>query len=195
MRRRGRDQFADEFVAHRAAEKRDRRIVPDLGCELRGVAGGDVGKIGHDQIEGAFDRFEEIALHEMDSVRNAEALRIFAGQSERVGREIDRVQFRVRKPCREGEGDDAAAGPDIEHARIGWPGQVAEIFDQLLGFGARNERAFIGDEMCVGEFDRAEKMLERLALAAPPDEFAQRGQLGLGERALELEIKFDPLFA
>jgi hypothetical protein len=38
-------------------------------------------------------------------------------------------------------------------------------------------------------------MLERLALAAPPNEFAEGCQLGLGERALEVEIKLDPFLA
>ena len=47
----------------------------------------------------------------------------------------------------------------------------------------------------LAEFDRAEKMLERLALAAAPDEFAQRREFRLGERALELEIKLDAFLA
>ena len=36
-------------------------------------------------------------------------------------------------------------------------------------------------------------MLERLALAASPDQFAQRRQFRFGQGAFELEIKFDPL--
>ncbi len=37
-----------------------------------------------------------------------------------------------------------------------------------------------------------EKMLQRLTLAAAPNEFAKRRQFGLGQRALEIEIKLDP---
>ena len=96
---------------------------------------------------------------------------------------------------REGERDDAAAGADVEHARIRRPGEVAEVFDQLLGLGAGNEGAFVGHESVVGEFHRAEQMLERFALAAAPYELAKRRQLRLGERALEFEVKLDPLFA
>ncbi len=79
----------------------------------------------------------------------------------------------------------------------GFSGQVRshKIFHELLGFGAGDERAFVADENVVGEFDRPEKMLERLALAAPPDEFAQRRQFRLGERTLEVEIKLDAFFA
>ena len=47
----------------------------------------------------------------------------------------------------------------------------------------------------VGEFDRSEKVMERLALAASLYEFAQRGQLRFGERTLELEIKLDSIFS
>ena len=166
-----------------------------LGRELRGCARGDVGKIGHDQIEHACDRFEQMTLHEMDSVRNAEPVRVFARERERFRREIDGVQLRVGKARGERERDDAAAGSDIEHARIFRPGEVAEIFDQLLGFGTRDEGAFVRREGEVGEFDRAEQMLERLALAATPNEFAQGRKLGFGERAFELEIKLDPFFA
>lgn len=35
-------------------------------------------------------------------------------------------------------------------------------------------------------------MLQRLALATPPDEFAQRRELRLGQLALEFQIQVDP---
>jgi hypothetical protein len=44
----------------------------------------------------------------------------------------------------------------------------------------------------LAKLDRAEEMLERLALAAAPDEVAKRRQFRLGEDALELEIEIDP---
>ena len=75
------------------------------------------------------------------------------------------------------------------------PGKIAEILDQLFGFRARNERTFVADESVVGEFDRPEQMLERLALAASPNEFAQGRKFRFGERTFELQIKLDPLFA
>ena len=105
------------------------------------------------------------------------------------------MQVGIWKTGGEGERDDAAAGADVEHARVCRPGEIAEIFDQLFGFRARDERAFVARENVLGEFDRPEKMLERLALAASLDEFAQRRQLRLGERTLELEIKLDSFFA
>src|SRR5450432_881579 len=132
-----------------------------------------------------------MTLHEMDSVCNPEAVCIFASQGEGIRGEIDRMQFRRGKTGREREHDNTAAGPDIEDARILRPGEVAQIFDQLLGFGARDERAFVADKDMVGEFDRPQKMLERLALAAAPNEFAQGREFRLGERALEVEVKLD----
>jgi hypothetical protein len=38
-------------------------------------------------------------------------------------------------------------------------------------------------------------MLERFALAAAPNEFAERSQLRLGKRTREIKIKLDPFFA
>src|SRR5256885_3619152 len=48
----GGDEFANQFVALWAAIKRDGWIIPQLGRQLRGFAGGDVGKVGDDQVEG-----------------------------------------------------------------------------------------------------------------------------------------------
>ena len=105
------------------------------------------------------------------------------------------MQFRVGETRREREGDDAAAGSDVEHARVLRPGEVAQIFDQLLGLGTGDERSFVGDKGVLREFYCPEEMLEGLALAAPPDEVAKRGELGLVERALEVELELDPLLA
>src|SRR3982751_5245906 len=118
-----------------------------------------------------------MALRETDAIANAKALRIFAGERERVRGEIDRLQFGHRKASGERESDDAAAGTDIEHARCFRPGELGQIFNQLLGFRARDERAFVGKENVIGEFDRSKKVLERFALAAPPNEFAQWREL------------------
>ena len=65
----------------------------------------------------------------------------------------------------------------------------------MLGFGAGDEGALVAQENVLAEFNRAEEMLEGLALAAAPDEFAQRRQFWLGKRTLELEIKLDAFFA
>ena len=135
-----------------------------------------------------------MALGKTYSVRNAEPFGIFAREHERVRREIDGLQLGLWKTGGEGERNHSTAGADVEHTRVFRPDEVAEIFDQLFGFGARDKCAFVAQENVVGEFDRSEKVLERLALAASPYEFAQRRQLRLGERPLELEIKLDSIF-
>ena len=50
-------------------------------------------------------------------------------------------------------------------------------------------------KVCSPNSTVPEQMLERLALAAPPHQIAERDQLRLGERPFELEIKLDPFFA
>ena len=125
MRGRGGDEFADQFVARRPAVKRDGRIMSHLGRKLRGIARGDVGEVGDDQVERALDRVEQMALPKMDAIRKAKSLCVFAGERESVGGKVDGMQFGVWKTGGEGERDHAAAGPDIEHARDFRPWQVA----------------------------------------------------------------------
>jgi hypothetical protein len=45
------------------------------------------------------------------------------------------------------------------------------------------------------ELNRSEQVLQRLALASPPNELAKGCELGLGQRTLKLEIKLDSFFA
>src|SRR5438105_5323336 len=136
-----------------------------------------------------------MTFEKMNPFCHSKSFRVFARERERIIGNVHRVQLSVGKTCGERENNHAAAGPDIENARILRPLEIAEIFHQLLRFGAWNERALVGSKNVIGEFDRAEQMLERLALSAPPNELAQRRQFRLREGALELEVKFDPFFA
>src|ERR1041385_248733 len=195
LRRSGGDEFANQFVARGPAVECDRRIMPHLGSELRSFARADVGEVGDDQVESAFGWFEKMTLPETDAIGNPEPPGIFARERERVRGKINGVQLRIWKTRGEGERDDAAAGSDIEHAWIFRPGKIAQILDQLLGFGARDEGALVGYENMLGEFNRAEQVLERLALPASPNELPQRRQLGFGEGAFEFKIELNSFLA
>jgi hypothetical protein len=84
MRRSGRDQFLDELVADGAAVERDRRLVVQLRREFRGVMLSNVREICDDQVKGAVDFFEKVALRKLNPLRNPEPVRIFAGERKRL---------------------------------------------------------------------------------------------------------------
>src|SRR5437773_10276009 len=71
MSGRGGDEFANQFVALWPAIKRDGWIVSQLGRKLHGFACGDVGEVGDDQVEGAFNRIEQMALPKVNTVGKA----------------------------------------------------------------------------------------------------------------------------
>ena len=91
------------------------------------------------------------------------------------------------------ERDHAAARPDIQNFGFRISDFGFEELDELLCFRPRNQRAFVAKKRLPAKFHRAEQMLERLALPAAPDQFAQRRQLRFAKNALELEIKLDAL--
>jgi len=166
-----------------------------FGCELRGLTGRYVGKIGDDQIETAFYRLEQVALPKPDAFQKAELLCVFTRERERVRGQVDGMQLGLRKAGGERNNDDSAAGANIKDARRLWPAQVSQLFDQLLGFGARDKGAPVGRERVIGEFDRANEMLQRFAQSAPAHELAQRRQLRLGQSTFELQVELDALLA
>ena len=134
VRRRGGDQFANQLVAHRTTEKRNGGIVSHLGSELRGLIGGDVGKICDNQVERAFDFVEKMTLGKSNALQGAEALGIFARERERVSGKINGLNLRGGEAGSEGERDNTAARADIKHAWIFRPGEVAKIFRPVARF-------------------------------------------------------------
>ncbi len=63
-------------------------------------------------------------------------------------------------------------------------------FGQHFGFRTRNQRAAVHGNFEAAERGRTGNVLQRLALAAAFDEFAQRIRFRRGERALEIQIQF-----
>ena len=68
-----------------------------------------------------------------------------------------------------------------------------EDVEKEFGFRAGDERALIADERQLAKGALALDVLKRLALAATPDVFAIRGELGLGQGTIELQIEVEAL--
>ena len=79
------------------------------------------------------------------------------------------------------DGDDAAAGAQIpQHAVFRQPLQRG--FQQVFGFGARDEHGGGNGEGAPVKFARADEVGNRLARAAPCDKAVQLVGLGFGQR-------------
>src|SRR4051794_32563312 len=73
MRGRGGDQLANQFIALRAAKKRDRRVVLYFRSQFRPFGGRNVGKVRDDQIVAAFDLFEQVAPRKANALSKSGA--------------------------------------------------------------------------------------------------------------------------
>ena len=71
-------------------------------------------------------------------------------------------------------------------------GRLNYELDQLFRLRPRYERPSIAFVDAAAKFHCSEEMLKRLALAALPNELAQRRELCFIQRPLKLQIKLDP---
>src|SRR6266403_309658 len=94
----------------------------------------------------------------------------------RVLREIDSVNLRFGKRGRKSECNHTRPGSDIQNLGLRIWNFGFEELNEFLRLRARNHRALIAKKCVAAKFHRAEQMLEWLALAAPPNQLAQRGQ-------------------
>ena len=93
------------------------------------------------------------------------------------------------------ERDDAAAGSNIDHARMcNFGFEVGnQQLDKLLGFRSRHQCAFVATKSAAVELDRAKQMLKWLACTAAPHHFTQRRKFRFQQRTFELQIQLYPL--
>src|SRR5260370_703327 len=86
------DQFPDEFVSMRAAEKRDLRIMQDLAGKKMSILRRDVRQICDDEIERSIDIFEQFAFAE---ILFELEIKFHARASEHMCEQVLGVQARV----------------------------------------------------------------------------------------------------
>ena len=111
---------------------------------------------------------------------------VLGRERERVRRDVERGDARAGVLLRDGEGDRSGAGADVEDARrVAAVEEGERALDEDLRLGPRDERARVAAQGQAAEVPVAEDVGERLALAAARDEGAARGELVLGQRAVE----------
>ena len=84
MRPRLFDQCADQFVAFRAGEESDLRIVQDFGRKKMSILRGNVGQIRDDEVERSIDLREQVAFPELNPLAQPKPLSIFARQGQSI---------------------------------------------------------------------------------------------------------------
>ena len=100
------------------------------------------------------------------------------------------MNLRFGKRGRKSECNHTRPGSDIQNLGLRIWNFGFEELNEFLRLRSRNHRALIAKKCVAAKFHRAEQMLEWLALAAPPNQLAQRGQFAFAEILFELEIKF-----
>ncbi len=104
------DEAGDEGETFGAAAEGEVRLVEaDVGVEAIHLFVGDVGEVGGDHVEqGACGQaVDEVAFEEGEAGVDPIGLRIFAGDGEGCGGEVDGDDLGLRDLFREGDGDAA----------------------------------------------------------------------------------------
>ena len=137
-----RHEPSDHVEAIGASRQRVARLVlRDFGLEARELFVRNVGRVAHHRVEIRIgDRFEQVALDELDTCCDAVPERVLPGDRERRFRSVDRDELGILECLRESDGDAATAAADIRD-----PGcsRVLEL-----------ERRLIHDAFGLGAWDQ-----------------------------------------
>jgi len=198
----GGDQFLDDFEAGWASEDGSARLeLADFELDFVFLGEAHVGRVGDDEIEGG--RLEVVKQVGVVKENPADG-RVLVGLAEfkleprgvgfgnfqRGGRVVGGVDFGLREFFCQGEGDRAGAGADIGNfRRFERLGKRKDGFDEVLGFGTRNEDGRRDDEVKSPELLMAGDVLCGHALGALGEGFVVAGVFLGTEFALGMGVK------
>ena len=140
-------------------QRRDRLEVADLDGKPFVLGFADIGRIADQQVEGrgAEKRTGEVGADGLEALPDVVAHRVLTGHGERAGGQIDHESLPAGAFGAQGHGDAAAA-----RAQIGEPDVFSAAFqrllDEVLGFGAGNERGGRDPEVPAVELALSEQI-------------------------------------
>ena len=113
-----RDQAFDDFQSCRAGENRVARLeLADFELDLIFFGFANVGRIGDDEIKGAgIESVQQIGLMKMNAAVELVTSGVGAGDLERGGGDVCRVNLSLREFFGKSERDAAGAGADVDDA-------------------------------------------------------------------------------
>ena len=184
-----RDNQADRGQAVGSGGKCQRRLEAQVALRKMRIIQGDVRRIGDNEIESLLrHRREPVALDRAN--RGLEFPGIATGEEQGGRRQFRRSDPRRRDFQRQGDGEAAAAGTQVEDirahpgAKLGNP-QV----DQKLGFRARNQHLSRDREGAPIEFPRPDQIGARLAFIPAQDQIGQLCCRSRGQRVPATETQ------
>ena len=190
----------EEEAVGAAVEGYEGFVVFHAAIEGFDVGGGDVGRVGDDQLEGlGIDTVDEgcieIALFDGDTAGEAEAFDVTAGDDDGFFAEIGGDDDRVFEMMADGGGDATAAGAEVEDAGRfhagGVAGELEDIFHQRFGVGAGDEDVAIDFKFEVKKVCGSGEVFNRLLLCGALDEGAEGGEFDIVEGAVVIGVEAD----
>ncbi len=171
----------------------------DLGLKRVEHPRVDIRGIGHEQVKerGARHGSEQVAAAKREAVADLVRVGILLGNGQDCLRSIDRPDLRARQCGCEGNGNAAAARPNIEDARGGEPRRCQQAESRLnddLRIGPRNEHAGADLECERPEFLVAGDVGNRLAACTAGQELLEVIFLRSGNSILEPTVQARPAY-
>ena len=175
-------------------ERRRGLVVAHLGRGRLGLRRGKVRRVRDDQVERGPGRqpLEPVRLMEFHASREAVRGRVLRGESERLAARVQRGDAGARESAGKRERDRPPACAQVEDGPRGLGAAGDDRLDEELGLRPRDQGPAVRREAEAVEFGEPEDVLQRLPAAPAARELADRADLGLGERSLELEVKAHP---
>lgn len=164
---RGGKDAADEGEPVGAGDQPESRLVPILRRQCLHLRVRRVGWIAHDEIvASAAEPLEQVAADQVDAFFEPVTAHVLGGDFERAGRDVRRIDTRIRKRMRARDGDAAAPGAHVQHAphSLGLHPWREVSFDQLGDRRARDEHSLVDMEVETGEASRAREIRRGRAL-------------------------------
>lgn len=168
---------AQVFQAVGAVGQRAARLETHVALPQVRIVAGDIGRVGHDQVEALACRQRAVPATLDETHRGGQLPRIARGHRQRRGADIAGHHAGIA-PCQgDRDGDGAAAGAQVQHRGRGLSGHgLQRGFHQHLGVRTRNQHIGRHAEQVPHEFSLPEQIGHRLAgQAALRQRFVGRG--------------------
>lgn len=181
-------------------QRRARLKVTDAGSQFRHGGGGDVRRVGDDQVKPS--RGDEFGRERQpvrdgggQAVADAESSGVFLGYDDGCGTDIDAHAGRGGQLLQNADDDASAADAEFQDAgvRVGGAGAVVQDgFDEQFCLRSGDEDVGGDVEFEGEELASSGQISDRLGRRRPFDQLAEAGSLVVVGNAVEPGVKLDP---
>jgi len=156
---------------HAAIQREVWVMIPHLRLEHRDVLPGNVGRIGHHEIESSplgWKRMfaEDVGLMEPHAIQQAQAARISTRHQQRRRRDVHCMDLKVHSGQGQRQGQASGTGSKIDHPASTRRNQSPGAQGEALGFRSGNQHVRCHTKIKVEEGRRTGQVLERNTAAS-----------------------------